>query len=259
MTASLETFPLFYRQPIPLGAEHHGKARLMAGPDFTFAAGANSIPLVLSEFPNAIRHYPIVFSTGPTPEPIALLGLANRENLFVEPDPADTARMIWREDCYIPDYARRYPFILMATTSRDHFAVCVESGALAAESETAGEPLLADDGTASAILRRGVELCRLYQAAYQPTREWADALAGKKLLEERNARVELPDGQGLTLGGFQVVNLERLNDLPNKIFLEWRRRGWLAPIHLHLASASNWGGLITLYRRRLDGGAAQTI
>ncbi len=46
-------------------------------------------------------------------------------------------------------------------------------------------------------------------------------------------------GQRYALGGFQMIEQEAFNALPDDVFLDWRRRGWLILVFCHLLSVSN--------------------
>lgn len=81
-----------------------------------FAGETNSVILAGVEFSEAAKEYPIVFTqAGDKVVPVALLGLRNEENLFVDGKGGWDGR-------YIPSFVRRYPFIL-AETGGDRPAV----------------------------------------------------------------------------------------------------------------------------------------
>ena len=49
-------------------------------------ARAHAIPVTVDEFTLVQRHYPIVFSVGESPVPIALMGLNEGMNVFIDAD-----------------------------------------------------------------------------------------------------------------------------------------------------------------------------
>ena len=69
------SLPLFYQQPRPLDRVRHAAARLREPADLAFAAPANNLPILIEEFAHAGHAYPIVFTLGDVPTPVALLGL----------------------------------------------------------------------------------------------------------------------------------------------------------------------------------------
>lgn len=246
MTANLLSFPLFYRRPVPLDPKRDAGAQLPLRRDMVFAAGANSIPLVLGELAEVARCYPILFSREAKPVPIALVGLTGDRNLFVEPATDHPLAQVWRERSYVPGYVRRYPFILMETPQTDRFTVCVDAEGLVTGETGEGAPLFNADGSPSEVMQRGIEFCKLYHTEYARTREWVDALQAENLLVEHRANIDTGKGEPFAFTGFQVIDIERFNALPDATFLDWRARGWLEPIYLHRASALNWDRLIAL-------------
>ena len=108
---------LFYKNPVPLNKNDHKDKKISSiGQNFMFAGQTNSVILAGVEFGEAAKEYPIVFSqAGDKVVPVALLGLRNEENLFVDDKGGWDGR-------YIPSFVRRYPFIL-AETGGDRPAV----------------------------------------------------------------------------------------------------------------------------------------
>jgi len=78
--------PLLYNGLEPLNRNVHGnfKVRKVGGLDRV--AKAHAIPLTVDEFALAQRHYPIVFSAGENPVPLALMGLHEGTNTFFGKD-----------------------------------------------------------------------------------------------------------------------------------------------------------------------------
>ena len=188
------------------------------------------------EFPFAIRSYPIVFTTIAPRTAVAVLGLSDSENLFLSEDGA------WAADCYVPAYVRRYPFILMEQPGSTELLLCIDeaSGLVGAGGE---RPFFAD-GKPTALVQEALTFCGEFQAQHKATVEFVQALAEHKLLVPNEARVTMNSGQQLTLRGFDVIDEAKFNALPDEIFLDWRRRGWLHLVYCHLMSMANWGRLV---------------
>ena len=68
--------PLFYKDLTPLNSRDHSKYRARTLDRAPWAVGQHAIPLTVDEFGLAHRHFPIVFSVGDNPVPLALLGLS---------------------------------------------------------------------------------------------------------------------------------------------------------------------------------------
>ncbi len=86
LTTDSRTLPLFYREVRTLNSVRDQNLCLMPPADYEFAAATNAIPLVAEEFFTAQAHYPIVFAGSENPLPVAIVGLRDNENLFVDAD-----------------------------------------------------------------------------------------------------------------------------------------------------------------------------
>jgi hypothetical protein len=54
----------------------------------------------------------------------------------------------------------------------------------------------------------------------------------------------------LTLCDFQIVDEAKFNALPDDVFLDWRRRGWLPLVYAHLMSMASGAGLVELEAKK---------
>jgi SapC protein len=234
--------PMFYRRPRPLNSEiDRGKSLLLA-PDHSFARGTNSLVLDGGEFYQAMRFYPIVFNQVEPASAFAVVGLADNENLFIGADGR------WASDAYIPAYVRRYPFIVMEQPGGSELIVCFdEDSGLVVES--AERPLF-EGGQPTKLLQDAIAFCRDFHAQHLATSAFVRALAAQGLLVRNEARVVLGSGKQMTLRGFDVVDEAKFNALPDDVFLDWRRRGWLHLIYCHLMSMGNWARLAELAGKR---------
>ena len=98
--------PLFYKDLIPLNSQQHANWKTRSTDKATWLVGVNSIPLTVEEFPQAQRNFPIIFTSGDNPIPLALMGMNEGINVFVDEDGTLNTPV------YVPAYARRYPFML---------------------------------------------------------------------------------------------------------------------------------------------------
>ncbi|MDO8408718.1 MAG: SapC family protein [Phenylobacterium sp.] len=224
---------LFYENIAPITFAQHGTMRLRTPLDYGFAGGANAVPLTLSEIPLAAPWYPIAFSREPRPRPLAILGLREGENLFVD------SKGRWREGAYVPIYVRRFPFVL--GQEGELITLCIENRPEVL-SETAGKPLF-DGDRPSALLESAMTFCRSAQAAERATIPFVEQLLELDLLESRTAVVEVPEGAKVSLSGFLTIDESRFRGLSDEVFLDLRRRGWLAAIYAQMQAALNWGRL----------------
>lgn len=229
--------PLFYENLVALSPTRHGHVRLRTPLDFSFAARTNAVPLSAAEIPLAAQWYPVAFTAGPTPCPMAILGLREGENLFVNSAGA------WLEGAYVPTYVRRFPFLL-SVEGRDE-VLCIEERPDIV-SAVEGQPLFGENDQPSELMRSALSFCRSAHAADKATAPFARMLAELELLDSRTATARLSDGTRLSLSGFMTIDETRFRALGDDVFLELRRKGWLAAIYAQLQSTLNWTRLADL-------------
>lgn len=229
--------PPLYRRPRVLHAPRHGNRSLAPPGHYGFAAQINAVPVVAEEMAVAGRHFPIVFSEGAEPHPVAVLGLRGQHNPFVD------ARGRWREGVYVPAYIRRYPFIFHENAAGTELTLCIDE---AAEQllEGRGNPLFDTAGEPTPLTRHALAFCRDYQAQHAVALAFTQALVDEQLLVDHRADVSLHDGQRLSLSSFKVIDETRFAKLPDATFLQWRQRGWLPLAYSHFASVSAWSAVL---------------
>ena len=205
----MAALPQFYRRPAVLQPARHGRLGLKEGAGCGFAREANAVPLLAAEMAAACRHLPIVFSNEPLPQPLAVLGLRERQNLFVD------AQGRWQAGVYVPAYVRRYPFIFAQDGARHELTLCIDEAAPQLVADGSGQPLFDAAGQPSATTRSALAFCRDYQAQHQLTRAFADALLTADLLVDQRAEASVAAGGApLALQGFKVVDEARFKALP---------------------------------------------
>lgn len=227
--------PLFFRQPRALDAGRHAKASVSPTNSFAFACETNSIPLNTIEFIEAVKHYPIVFTGGDMPTPVAVVGL-ERGNYFVQADDS------WKAGAYVPAYVRQYPFIFFEESRQKKFYLCIDESAPnyhpgAYEGAT---PLYTGEGKPSALTDHALKFCTAFYQHHVITRNFCADLKKYNLFVPYQSEARLASGKKLGLSGFQIISEKALNELPDKTFREFRKKGWLPFIYLVLASTSNW-------------------
>ncbi len=237
--------PLFYTNPVPLDAKRHAKLGLKANFGLGFTQGVNAVPVNLIEMPQICHFYPIAFSPDGNATPVALMGLRDNENLFV----SDSGE--WIEDAYIPAYIRRYPFIFSELPNSDQLTLCVDHNDKVV-SESSDQKFFSADGKPTQLAQNALEFCKSYHAAAQQTIEFSKALASSGLLVDRQAEINVGGGRRINFSGFRIVDEQKLADLADEDFMEWRRKGWLPFLYAHLFSGAQWQRLTALLRQRLE-------
>lgn len=246
-----------YREPVLLEASRHRRLKIGALSDFAITRAMHGVFVAATEIPQAALEFPIVFvHTGErdaagkaSVSPIALLGLAQSENLFVE-GPRWDAR-------YIPAFIRRYPFLTATLRGAPAPGVMFDA-AWSGFSEQEGEALFEADDQPAPALQRAIEFLERFEVEAQRTRSFCSRLVELDLLEEMKADATLPDGATFSVDGFRVVNADKLRDLPEPAVIEMQRNGMLMLLHLHLASMANLRYMVERKARRAAAAKAAT-
>src|SRR3990170_2523980 len=114
--------PLLYDQLEPISSQQHGTLKVRGLEAMPGVAKVHAIPLTVDEFALAQRHYPIIFSAGDDPVPLALMGLNEGVNTYFNAEGKVDDR-----HAYVPAYLRRYPFLLARLNPNgDELSLCVD-------------------------------------------------------------------------------------------------------------------------------------
>jgi len=231
------TETIYYEKPVLLNRDKHRGRRIRPSASFAFARNANSVYLAGAEFPEACKEYAIVFTrqAGGKVAPVVVLGLRNRENLFVDGQGRWTA-------AYVPAFVRRYPFVL-AELPGEQMGVCIDE-AFPGLNDTEGEPLFDDQGRNTPFLQNALDFLQRYQQEYLRTQAFCQRLEQAGLLVEMSARADLLDGRTFTVAGLMVVDEQKLHALPDEQVLALFRGGELHLLSMHLLSLSNLRRLV---------------
>jgi len=229
--------PIFYQNPVPLNADNHQDWTIDPVEQYHFARSTNSIYLMVAEFVQAAREYPILFSRQGGAEgivPIVLLGIGRDSNQFVQESGH------WNAE-YIPAYVRRYPFIpALQNEDQERLTLCIDrdySGLH--EDGGSGVPLFESDGAAAPITQQAVALLQEYHGEHQRTVEFCKQLDELGLLEEARLDIERKDEKKQTLSGFFRVSPERFLGLDGETLVGLRDGGGLEWIYAHFQSLGN--------------------
>ncbi len=233
-----------FRAPEPLDPASHAALRIVPLRDYSIAARMHAVFVAATEIPEAALEFPIVFvhsgeldaAGAPVVSPVALLGLAQGENLYVEGSR-------WQAR-YVPAFLRRYPFV-----SGRHGRQMIDM-AWSGLSPIAGEPLYDEAGRPTPALSTALDFLARFEAEALRTRAFTARLAELDLLQPLHADATLADGQTLRVEGFRVVDEDRLRALPDAAVLELHRNGMLMLAQLHCASLAHMRRLVEMKARR---------
>lgn len=230
--------PLFFKRVVGVNPALHGGLRLDRSAGFGFSVRAQSVPIGLGEFESVSQHYPILFTSGPIPAAVALLGLSEGVNLFLQPDGK------WRPDTYVPAYIRAFPFIFVEDEKTKTLFVGMEPDADCLRPDS-GAPLF-EDGKPTSTLNDAISFCSAFRDNLAAASAFARALNAQGLLEDEEATINFTAGGGARIRGFKILKPDRMDKMSDETYLDWRRRGWIAAIYAHLHSSGRWGRLIEL-------------
>lgn len=230
-TAPNPDLPLLYKALVPLNTQQHASWRSRTTDKATWLARQNVVPLTAEEFAEAQRHYPIIFSLGDKPVPLALLGLNDGVNVFVDEDGAIS------EAIYVPAYARRYPFMLAKLSAEQtELSLCFDPTTDLVGDFADGAPLFDNDNPTDSC-RATLGFCEQFEIAGQKTEAFVAELQKHGLLMDGETTIQ-PEGAGqpFVYRGFQMVNEAKLRELPGEVLAEWNKSGLLPLVYLHLVS-----------------------
>ena len=247
-TAPQPQLPLFYKDLLPLNSRDHGDWKVKGFDDASFIADTHAIPLTVDEFVDASRCYPIVFTAGENPLPIALMGLNEGVNMLVNEDKK------FEQGNYAPAYISRYPFMLAKLTpDSEEMSLCFDPQSGVVGDQADGQPLFKDfSEEEKAKIANGeiglreptdytngvLDFCRRFEEAGQRTKEFMNELKKLDLLRDGRfdiTRADLPD-QPFSYTGFQMVNEEKLRELDSATLETINKNGMLMLMHAQLFS-----------------------
>ena len=226
--------PLLYNGLEPLNRNVHGnfKVRRLNGLDRV--AKVHAVPVTVDEFSAAQRNFPIVFSVGDNPVPIALMGLHEGTNAFFDENGVSLDKSV-----YVPAYLRRFPFLLARLRQEsDELSLCFDPTAEAVGEFDEGEPLFNGEEPADAT-KAILQFCEQFEQAGQRTQAFMDELKQMELLMDGEVAIQ-PEGaeQPFIYRGFQMVDEEKFRNLRGDELRKLNQNGALPLIMAHLFSLS---------------------
>jgi len=240
--------PLFYKDLLPLNSRDHAGWKAGMLENAAFLATTHAIPLTSDEFVDAQRDFPIVFTAGDNPLPIALFGLNEGVNTYV----GDDLKVM--TNTYVPAYARRYPFILAKLRpDSDDMSLCFDPTAGLVAKRDDGQDLFDDQAQPTEYTQGVLEFCRRFEEAGQRTEQFMEELAKLDVLMDGEiaiTRNDMPD-KPFIYRGFRMVDEAKLRELPAATLEGLAKNGMLMLIYAHLFSLNL---MRTVFERQLSQG-----
>ncbi|MCP1470915.1 hypothetical protein J3E64_002612 [Sphingobium sp. OAS761] len=230
-SAAANTLPIFYNDLIPLSTQDHAEYKTRSVDAAPFLVTQHAVPLTVDEFVTAQRFVPIIFSAGADSVPLALMGLNEGVNIFVD----DEGKL--RGPAYVPAYVRRYPWMLAKLRpDSEELSLCFDPTSPAIGVFDEGNPLF--DGNQPSELTQGVlKFCEDFEQAAARTGQFVRELQEMDLLMDGEVAIQSPGNeQPFVYRGFRMINEEKLRDLRGDQLRKINQSGMLPLIHAHLFS-----------------------
>jgi hypothetical protein len=230
-SAPQQGLPLFYNELTPISSQVHGDWKLRTIEGAKFLTDAHAVPLLAEEFIQASRFYPIVFSLGDSPVPLALMGLNEGVNVVVD------ERGMFPDDFYVPAYVRRYPFLLARLRpDTDDLSLCVDTTSEIIGQFDDGDPVF-ENGEPSERTKAILQFCEGVEQASVLTNAFFNDIKEQKLLTDGEFTAQ-PNGapQPYVYRGFQIISEDAVKNLRGDVARKWLQNGLMPLIYAHLFS-----------------------
>lgn len=235
-----------FERPELMNKEQHGDLGFRRPEQrYGFCAKARAIPVTVSEIPAAMKDYPIIFMSKEQLLPLAVTGLIDDVNLFVDENGE------WEKNRYVPGYVRRYPFGIASETGGDRFAIVIDTAYEGFAKD--GETPLFDNGEPSQATKQAVDFCTNYERDRQLTEEFANRIKKFDLVQGQSAQFT-PVGQTepRTFAEYFGIDEARMKALSDEQLLEMHKAGLLPVIYAMLMSMGNWRMILQRRAQRFN-------
>lgn len=229
--ATAPALPMFFKDLVPLSTSLHKDWKLQTQDKAPFLIGQHAIPVTIDEFILAGRFFPIVFSSGATPVPLALMGLNEGVNVFVDGEGKLS------KPVYVPAYIRRYPFLLARLREgAEEMSLCFDPSAPGVGADVDGMPLF-DGDQPSQTTQEILNFCEQFETAGQRTQAFVDEVLKLDILIDGEVAIQ-PDGaeQPYIYRGFKMIDEEKLKELRGDTLRKISQNGILPLLYAHLFS-----------------------
>lgn len=223
----------YYQNIVPVDRNLHTNWSVRPLADAGFCRGDHVVMLLASEFVEACREYPIVFLRNTTGiVPVAVLGLGESQNLFVNGQGQWEAR-------YVPAYVRRYPFAFAETADGQLLLSLDGDYAGLDKAGKTGQRLFDQSGLETDFLKNMLDFVQRFQDDAMRTGLLCAELDQLGLFKSGN----LNNGGQVSLGGFLMVDEQKMAQLGEAEIASLFRSGALGAIYAHLISLGNVNSL----------------
>lgn len=228
----LPGLPMLYKDITPLSSQEHRSWSLRPLQTLEILKGVHALPITVDEFPVAQRFFPIVFSSGAGSVPLALMGLNEGVNVFVDEEGK------WKDGTYLPAFMRRYPFLLARLTQdTEELSLCFDPAAGIIGEYEDGVRLFTDEGEPEQTVKDMLAFCEQFEFAAQRTTAFMKELEETGLMEDGEVTIQHPSNQQpYVYRGFRMINEQKLRDLRGDQLRKMQQNGMLTLLYAHLFS-----------------------
>jgi hypothetical protein len=199
------------------------------------------------EFRSVQAHYPIVFQKTPDGtgfQPLALFGLREGENLFLDEHGWDAA--------YVPLAIERQPFLVGFDQGKPLVHLDLDSPRVSTQQ---GEPVFLPFGGHTEYLERISSVLLALHEGLKSTPAFVSALLEHQLLEPFVLDIEGDGDTPHRWSGFYTVHEERLGRLDGAALERLQRARHLLPIYMVIASTGRLRDLVDRRQQRMRAAA----
>lgn len=228
-----------------LNPENHRSLIYSPQEFYRFFTHRLTAPLLFSEFVEASRSYPIIFSLSEGDDklvPMALLGFDPvGGNQYVTPQGT------WRAGHVIPASLRNYPFFAGPMDEQGEITLLVDVHAphfQSRSSRPSDSPLFSPSGEPSAVLASVRKRLLEYQKRVGQTDWLVYKLYELNIFHITTLSELFPDREVASLNRFFVLDREKFENLSDDYFLALRQQGMMEGIYALMASQNRVSTLI---------------
>lgn len=237
---------------------------------YAFCQEMETAPINTIEFKQANANFPILFfQEDDCFTPHALLSLLPKVNLALRNNTE------WRNELYLPDEFRSYPFGIIDVSKErqshgnfaDSFSLTTSEGQPTAllgiaprnsmlvssqERHALSHPLFLSDGSATPYVQSIIAAQTQRNKEKVDTQAFCTALAANGILSKRSITLSFKDSTQLTLDGFFTVSKTGFKNISEHTLKRWKDLGYIDLLEMHWNSLNKWNILMMLHERHLN-------
>lgn len=212
---------------IALSPSQHAGKHYLPRQGYSFAADQQAVPILLAELSKLLPHYPLAFILQENSyQPIALTGLGDNKNLYVNNDGKWLAS-------YVPAFLRSYPFRILPSNNKQ--VLCIQEDHLV--DDTQGHPLFDEENNLTKPVQDTLNFLNECDKNRKVTQNACDALSKADVIEKWPLQVKQAEGQEpVQVDGLYRISEKTLNEMDVETFAGLRGNGALGLAYAQLFS-----------------------